>query len=171
MTTLVIHPQDPTTDFLTDIYTGKEWLVIRNNVSKRYLLEQITAHDRIIMLGHGSSDGLFGAGRLLINSKLVYLLRDKYCVCIWCNADMFVKKYGLHGLYTGMIISDTDEAESYCLYPCSNANIQISNTLLAKSIANAIDSKDPVAVIKKQYISNGNAVIQFNKDNIYIKDK
>jgi hypothetical protein len=41
MNTLVIHPQDQTTDFLSVIYKDTNWNVINNNSSKKYLKEQI----------------------------------------------------------------------------------------------------------------------------------
>ena len=110
MKTLVIHPKDTTTDFLSLIYEDKDWTVITDNISKSALKRQIKAHDRIVMLGHGMETGLIGFNRLVIDSNLVYLLREKHCVCIWCNADKFVLKYGLKGFYTGMIISEVQEA-------------------------------------------------------------
>ncbi len=142
MKTLVIHPKDITTDFLSDIYSDKDWTVININVSKSFLKKQIKEHDRIVMLGHGTGDGLIGFKRLIIDSNYVYLLRDKITVCIWCNADNFVKKYNLKGFYTGMIISEMDEANCYSLYETSQANITASNILFATAIKNAIDSDD-----------------------------
>ncbi len=91
MKTLVIHPQDTTTDFLKPIYKDRDWKVIDYNPGKRELTEQIKLHDRIIMLGHGDNCGLYGFDRMIINSKLVYLLREKICVCIWCHADQLSK--------------------------------------------------------------------------------
>ena len=61
MKTLVIHPKDSTTDFLSDIYIDKEWTLITKNVSKKILKESIKEHDRIIMLGHGTEKGLIGS--------------------------------------------------------------------------------------------------------------
>lgn len=58
MKTLVIHPKDITTDFLSDIYSDKDWTVININVSKSFLKKQIKEHDRIVMLGHGTGEGL-----------------------------------------------------------------------------------------------------------------
>lgn len=142
MKTLVIHPKDITTDFLSDIYSDKDWTVININVSKSFLKKQIKEHDRIVMLGHGTGEGLIGFKRLIIDSNYVYLLRDKITVCIWCNADNFVKKYNLKGFYTGMIISEMDEANCYSLYETSQANITASNILFATAIKNAIDSDD-----------------------------
>ena len=90
MQTLVIHPKDETTDFLSVIYADKDWTVVNTRPSKSKLKELIKSHDRIIMLGHGTKDGLIimeGAYNyhFLIDSSLVYLLREKDCVCIWCN--------------------------------------------------------------------------------------
>ena len=37
-------------------------------------------------------------------------LRDKTCIGIWCYANKFAEKYRLHGLFSGMIISELQEA-------------------------------------------------------------
>ena len=40
-------------------------------------------------MGHGCDRGLFNSNfDVVIDSNLVYLLRDKDCIAIWCNADM-----------------------------------------------------------------------------------
>lgn len=166
MKTLVIHPFDPTTHFLREIYAGKDWTVIDRNVSKAILKIEIKAHDRIIMLGHGSGLGLFGFGRLFIDSGYVYLLRKKLVVCIWCNADLFVTKYGLRGFNTGMIISDFEEALMYSVKE-SGDDITQSNTLFASAIKNAIDAPDMLKTAKEQYVSESNNVILFNSRNLY----
>jgi hypothetical protein len=68
----------------------------------------ISEHDIIVLMGHGTerrtADGDFN---FIVDSGLVYLLREKINIGIWCNADQFLKKYDLKGLPTGMIISDT----------------------------------------------------------------
>lgn len=91
--TLIIHPSDPTTDFLKIIYEYKDWTVINDNISNSLLKEQIKNHDRIIMMGHGCELGLFGyKNRLMISSKHIYLLREKKSICIWSsvrNSRMF----------------------------------------------------------------------------------
>lgn len=167
MKTLVIHPYDPTTYFLSVIYADKDWTVIRENPSRKKLVAQIKANDRIVMLGHGSNFGLLGFKRMIIDPSWVYLLREKQCVCIWCNADQFVVKYGLKGFYTGMIVSEYDEAVTYCLYPVTLAEITESNTLFADSISKAIDSPNMLEEVKGNYDTTCNSVIEFNKDNIY----
>ena len=165
MKTLVIHPKDETTDFLSDIYSDKNWTVINTNVSKKILKEQIKSHDRIVMLGHGSENGLFGFDRMVIDSNLVYLLREKNCICIWCNADMFVNKYKLSGFYTGMIISEEAEAIYYSIL--SNKQlIDESNIKFAKAIKESIDTDDMLLNVKELYQSE-TKVIKFNQNNLY----
>jgi hypothetical protein len=168
MKTLVIHPEDETTDFLSEIYSDKNWTVIRDNVSKKLLKESIKSHDRIVMLGHGTEGGLFGhKNRFVINPSMVYLLRDKLCVCIWCNADVFFEKYNLKGFYTGMIISELEEAIMYCV-DTSMQDIDLSNESFSMAIKESIDEVDMLKNVNKLY-NNVNAVTDFNKNNLYYK--
>lgn len=165
MKTLVIHPKDSTTDFLSVIYSDKDWTVINKNTSKKILKEQIKTHDRIVMLGHGTKEGLIGFDRLVIDSTWVYLLREKICVCIWCNADVFVEKYGLKGFYTGMIISEYEEAIMYCV-PTNSFWISESNTDFALAIKNSIDDENMLEKAKLLYEGN-TSVVEFNRNNLY----
>ena len=173
MKTLVIHPKDSSTDFLSVIYADKkDWTIINDlDVSSKILKEQIKSHDRIVMLGHGTEQGLIAMKnrydfRYIISSSWVFLLREKECVCIWCNADVFVKKYELKGFYTGMIISESDEANLYCI-PSKYEDIQQSNTLFADSVSKSIDSTDMLTEMVSSYNGEGNPIIAFNKDNLY----
>jgi len=177
MKTLVIHPKDNSTNFLSIIYKDIECDVISDHISKKALKEAIKNHDRIIMLGHGTPEGLIGYKNpqtnlfrgpyFIINSNFVYLLREKNCVCIWCYANEFVEKYGLTGLYSGMIISEYGEAIDNCVQATSE-QINESNTLFAKAIKNHIDN--PILEsIKYDYFVENNDVIGFNLENIFIK--
>jgi len=168
MKTLVIHPLDNSTLFLSEIYNDKDWDVIDTNVSKKILKEEIKNHDRIIMLGHGTEHGLIGFNHLIIDSTYVYLLRQKECICIWCNANIFVEKYKLKGFYTGMIISECEEALDYCI----NANqqeINESNQLFSLALKNSIDNVDFLNEVKQFYTNKNNKVINFNSNNLFYK--
>jgi hypothetical protein len=167
MTTLVIHPFDPTTAFLGHIYHNKNWTVYNQSISKKHLKEAIKLHDRIIMLGHGTEKGLIGFGRFVIDSTWVYLLRKKQLVAIWCNADLFVKKYNLNGLYTGMIISENEEAAFYLFSKYTMDQINHSNTLFAEAMRDAIDNPDMLNSALKKYVGDDNPIIEFNRHNIY----
>lgn len=94
MKTLVIHPSDISTDFLKPIWEKiPDATVIRSNsVGKGELRKKIKEHDRIICLGHGNEQGLFGKNRFIVDSTFVQLLRNKDCMFVWCNADVFFKK-------------------------------------------------------------------------------
>ena len=164
MKTLVIHPLDSSTNFLSEIYKDKPWTVISTNVPKKILKEQIKNHDRIVMLGHGTELGLIGFGRYLISSSLVYLLREKLCVCIWCYANLFVNKYKIAGFNTGMIISEHEEAEMYNIRPpyCLGA----SNLSFAKAIEESIDAENMLESVKGLYVGNS-PIIEFNRNNLY----
>lgn len=165
MKILVIHPKDSSTDFLSEIYNNnKFWKIVSSDLPSGYVTEQIKMHDRIIMLGHGTSDGLLGFGRYVIDKTFARLLRSKECVCIWCNADIFVKNYGLNGFYTGMIISELEEA-MYCGVESDLKDIEESNKLFASSIRDSFDSE----VVKSVYKSNINEVIMYNNQRIYGK--
>ena len=166
MKTLVIHPKDHTTDFLSVIYTNTNWTIITTNVSKSHLKSQIKSHDRILLLGHGTELGLIGFDHFIIDSTYIYLLREKHCICIWCNADIFFTKYKLKGFYTGMIISDLDESYDFSI-PSSLDDIYDSNKLFAKSIQDSIDSDNMLLEVKSAYDSKDNSIIDFNKYNIY----
>jgi hypothetical protein len=170
MKTLVIHPQDNTTAFLSSIYENKDWTIIDKNVSKSIIVDAIKNHDRIIMLGHGDDLGLYGFGNYVITPKLVYLLREKECVGIWCNADVFFKKYELKGIYTGMIISESDEAYLFCIHNFHWRQIVQSNELFAESIKENINNPQFLKGIKEKYNSEDNPIIDFNKQRIYITD-
>lgn len=173
MKTLVIHPKDSSTDFLSVIYADKKhWTIINDpNVSSKVLKEQIQSHDRIVMLGHGTGQGLIAMKnrydfRHIISPAWVYLLRDKICVYIWCNADVFVKKYELKGFYTGMIISESDEANMYHIRS-EQKDINESNVLFADSMAKSIDSAKMLTEMKSKYNSEINPIIIFNQKNLY----
>ena len=64
MKTLVIHPKDPTTEFLTPIYANlNDKTVVTDGITKSELRVLIEIHDRIIMLGHGFQYGLINPGQ------------------------------------------------------------------------------------------------------------
>ena len=159
---LVIHPKDRTTDFLSAIYEGKGWDIITSDMSQHELKKLIPKYDKIVFLGHGCPFGLFGFGKLFIDSSFVYLLKDKSCVYIWCNADAFVKKYNLKGFYTGMIISEVDEAHMFGMYP-TQTQIDNSNKLFAESIRKSFIASE----VLSEYNHDSDNIINFNAARIF----
>jgi hypothetical protein len=167
MKTLVIHPDDRSTDFLSQIYEGKGFTVITDHardLPKNKFIQEIKNHDRIIMMGHGYPGGLFMSH---IDSTLVYLLREKECVCIWCNADQFVERYKLTGFYTGMFISEVSEANWFDIQT-DQAEVDFSNELFTQLVTENIDNEDIHSVLKESYVGEG-PIIQYNNDRLYFR--
>ena len=115
----VIHANDPTTQFLSLLYDTREDLsrYVTESSTNSDVIRAIRASDIIIMLGHGNKYGLFSIPskngkyeRFMITDRHVQFLRDKTCIGIWCYANQFAERYGLHGLFSGMIISELQEA-------------------------------------------------------------
>lgn len=166
MKTLVIHPNDYSTYFLRAIYNNKPYSIIQHNVSNARIRREIMLHDRIILLGHGTEQGLIGFGRFIVNSKTVQALRQKEVIAIWCHANKFVEKYKLKSpLYSGMVISELEEALAYCM---PTDKINESNLELAHVLRKAIHSNNMLETLKESFITFPNVPIcQFNKDNFY----
>lgn len=180
MKTLVIHPEDKSTDFLRPIYQNIPGsTVISKNITQETLMQVIRANDQIIMLGHGSPSGLFnvsgiGHGLFAIGSQHADLLRDKKCIYIWCNADQFIHTHNLPGLHTGMFISEVGEA-SYCQVPTDQTQVDTSNNLFAELLGKQLinSSTDYEAIhsaIKTEYgkLAEVNTVARYNWERWYV---
>ena len=149
MTTLIIHPDDRSTDFLRDIYSHVwDATVITKNISRERLHELIRSHDQIVMLGHGSPSGLFnvssigGRGGYTVGASEVPLLKDKQCIFIWCHADQYVRKHGLRGLSSGMFISEVGEAR-YCGVSGNQNEVDHSNEVFACALGFELAMEKP----------------------------
>lgn len=166
MKTLVLHPTDPSTDFLKEIYRDKNFTVINDPLTtERELKKQINNHSRVIMMGHGWAGGLFGFRNTRFDMRFVPLLREKLCVCIWCNADEFFKRHELIGFYTGMFISEVGEA-NYFGIKVTQEEIDYSNNLFAGLMNQYINYFHIFDLIKESYVGDC-PVIRFNNERLY----
>ena len=185
MKTLVIHPSDRSTDFLTPIYMNlksfpdfDDVTIITGGMTRAEVDQEIINHDRILMMGHGSPGGLFSVGQFIdsqgyvISHATADLLRDKECIFIWCNADQFVKTNNLKGLYSGMFISEVMEA-SYCGLPGTPQSIvDESNNYFAKELGRV--SGQPLVeayeYVRDTYgiLAETNPVAKYNHYRLYL---
>ena len=178
--TLVIHPDDRSTDFLRPIYAGIEnKTVITGGVDKQQLTDLIKFHDRVMMMGHGSPGGLFSLGKIkgsiyAISDNDVELLEQKTDnVYIWCNADQFVNKHNLKGLYSGMFISEVGEA-TYCGLPgTEQEEVDISNNYFAYLLGELVVNNDLSAAysaLKTEYgqLAESSKVANYNHNRLYL---
>ncbi len=182
MKTLVIHPDDRSTDFLKPIYIGiKNKTVLLKNVSRDKLLSAVRSHDTIIMLGHGSPNGLFnvsgiGKGVMVVGESLVEELRGKQLIAIWCNSDKFIERHSLSALYSGMFISEVNEAR-YCGVQSDQAMVNESNNTFAVLLGNMLTNtsmnlEKTHGMVLESYEELGkvNAVAKYNSDRFYYSD-
>jgi hypothetical protein len=171
MKTLVIHPDDRTTDFLKTIYEGKDYTVITDrNIPIVYVLKQMKLHDRMIMMGHGGPTGLIGYFYLFRTPEFIGLLRKMLCICIWCNADQYVERFGITGFYTGMFISEVSEA-AYLGIKTTQKEIDYSNILFVNHFRNVIDSPTIYSDIKRLYMDENSDIVKFNNERLFYTEK
>jgi len=165
--TVIIHPKDESTDFLSKAYDGKmNTIVIRNKISDAELKQHFAMAERIVLMGHGLPSGLLGFDSIYIDSKYVQWLKNKEVFYVWCNANKFVLNNNLKGFCTGMIISDKEEASDYNIN-VTDEELSYSNDLFANAIGHIIslteyDVKDFGVLYK------GNSeIIKFNRGNVW----
>ena len=126
MRTLVIHPNDPSTQFLRRFYNvdSPDFTVMDERNSNSEIRNALNSDEfqRVMMLGHGYEYGLlspqcYGSTRMferdIISPQHVEFLRRLECIGIWCNANIFADRYDLHGLFSGMVISELSEAQDW----------------------------------------------------------
>ena len=91
---------------------------------KRVLREN--PHETVLFLGHGSAQGLWtpDCKNYLISARDVYMLRERTVIGIWCYAAEFADKYGLHGFFTSMFISNLEEALMNSFYDSDEEQIR-----------------------------------------------
>lgn len=183
---IIIHPNDDSTRFLKRLYSGygEQMLLTEENNNKAIKEALMNESDNriLMMLGHGCPQGLFAPrkdknyqngidqfGRLIINASHVQMLRKKLCIGIWCYAVDFARKYNLHGLFSGMIISELEEAQDCGMYEFTKEEIQMYNQDFAEALYDCINKYplNEVPQAMENYISNPNRLEQFNYSNLY----
>jgi hypothetical protein len=188
--TLVIHPMDPSTDFLCNIYSGiPNKTVVREGVDKSGLIQLIKEHDRVMMMGHGLPDGLLslglfkGCGFFAIDESVVQLLKEKIDnVFIWCYAARFVERHGLGGYYSDMFISEVGESQQCSLdrqldhslrkklAVVDQSDVDESNNRFVDIIAKYIhlDKREIYQKVKEEYgkIARENPIAMYNNERL-----
>ena len=176
---LVIHPKDSSTEFLCTIYEGAEGVTcLRGNETRKNLgdiLYHRPAGETFLLLGHGSPDGLFrkeaDGYRCYVGRSMAFSLKKHPVIGIWCHADLFAEAMGLHGLFTGMIISEMEEAALYGV-KTTEEEIELENRRLAMNIRRVLDEGGTSRVMREKLMILGNPnseLTHFNYNSIYVK--
>lgn len=159
---LVIQPKDRTTKMLSILYEGLEARLIESNCSNKemgHLLHHTSPSERIMLLSHGSDKGLYfrkndekeGFDGIIIGHPQAYYLR-KHCggiIGIWCHAVEFTKKERLHGLFSGMIISEMSEAEEYGVVT-DKESMDKTNRIMFTQLRRLMDNGTPLHEIPER---------------------
>lgn len=91
----------------------------------------------VVLLGHGTPRGLLDNSFMyhIIDSTWVDLLRQKTIIAIWCYASEFADRYGLHGFFTSMFVSNIREAhENFVDQGATEENIAEEQRLFCRTI-------------------------------------
>lgn len=179
---LVIHPKDKTTAMLTALYDGLEAQVVADHRTTKemgHLLHHVSMQERIMLLGHGSDKGLFFRAddskdefdKIIVGHSHAYHLRKHggNIVAIWCNADQFARAEGLHGLFSGMIVSELNEALLYQV-KTTQEELNRENVKLARRLRALIDERIPLSEIPKRMLAMDDVhspLTTFNYNNFY----
>ena len=174
---IVIHANDPTTRFLSQLYEKREDVTCRiaETSTNAQVLRAIREADTIMMLGHGNEYGLFSKPnkngkfeRLLITDRHVEFLRGKICIGIWCHADKFAKPYGLTGLFTGMIVSESQEASDLDILS-TKEEIDRENVKFASRLRYCLDNYalEEIPARMKAMDDVQSDLTRFNYGNVY----
>lgn len=159
---LVIHPQDRTTAVLQILHEGLGARVVAGDCSNRemgHLLHHAHMGERIMLLGHGSDKGLFYRkddtqnvfDKILVGHPQAYMLRRHRgsVIGIWCHADEFAKAEGLHGLFSGMIVSEMSEAEEYGV-ATDKESMDNTNRIMFSQLRSLLDEGIPLHEIPER---------------------
>ena len=179
---LVIHPKDKTTAMLSALYDGLEAQVVtdyRTTKEMGHLLHHVSTQDRIMLLGHGSDKGLFFRkndsrdefDKVIVSHAHAYHLRKHggNIVAVWCNADQFARAEGLHGLFTGMIVSELNEALLHQV-ETTQEELDRENARLARRLRALLDERIPLSEIPKRMLATDDVhspLTTFNYNKFY----
>lgn len=182
MKRLIIHPEDRTTAFLKTIYEGWEDSEIHTEKLTSREVKKLFHHcsptSQIMLLGHGSDKGLFYREDdtkpefdcvMVGHTHRHFLQQHHNIIAVFCNADQFARAEGLHGLFTGMIISELSEAEEYGI-STTQKELNTENAKFASCIRLLLDEGCLLHEIPsrmKELDVSHSELTSFNYQNIY----
>lgn len=173
MTTLIIHPDDRSTDFLIELYEDiPDKIVVREFTPADELKTMMSASRQVIMCGHGNDDGLLCINYLgdmdyIVNEEMVDVLKTRTnSVFIWCNAADFVVTHNLCGMFSGMFISEVAEAALFGIETTQNA-VDVSNVFFSKVVKNQLLQSTDICTQHGNIVREYSALAQINEIAAY----
>ena len=178
---IVIHPKDRTTKMLELLYKDSPHTLVDTTLSKnqlRALLYNEPSVERFMLLGHGGPEGLFtrtddtqNSFTKLIDHSFAHILRKHQgkIFAVFCHAKFFAEKEFLHGLFSGMIISEMSEAIYYGITTTEEELAQ-ENVKLAKRLRTLLDENTPWCLIPERILQMDDVhspLTEFNYHNFF----
>lgn len=180
---IVIHPKDRTTLFLSKLYEGiEDAVVITEAFNKKeinYIFHHAPKNERIMLLGHGGCNGLYWRcddtksefEGVVVGHQHKYHLRNhgSDIVAVFCHADKFAEHEHLHGLFTGMIISEMSEAVAEGI-ETTEEEIERENLKFVSRLRFLLDEKIPLCEIPMRMLALDDIhspLTKFNYQRIY----
>ena len=175
---LVIHPKDSSTDFLSALYENAEGVTCLRGEDSRKALTKILYHrpegETFLLIGHGSPDGLFrkeeDGYHCYVGRSMAYCLKRHPVIGVWCNANLFAEATGLHGLFTGMVISEMEEALQYEVRT-TEEELERENAALAENYRRVLDEGGCFREMRDKLMRLGDhdsELTRFNYNSIYV---
>jgi hypothetical protein len=154
--------------------------VLTHDVTQAEIRKQMEKHDQIMLLGHGTPNGLLSIGQFgkvwpeIIDESFVAQLKERdNTIFIWCHADQFVRFNRLRGFCTGMFVSEMGEARMTYSIPkwVDDYDIEESNDAFA-DVVGRFATKEPRllhAAVKHEYgtLAQRNPVAEYNSTRCY----
>lgn len=178
MKTLVIHPDDRSTDFLKVIYKDlPNKTVVVGGKTLEEINSLIESHDRVIMLGHGSPSGLFAlglfpgmSGYVIGRAQAELLAKKDNNMFVWCYASDFVQEHNLKGFSSGMFISEVGEA-MWCGIPRqTQEQVDEQNNFFCESVSKVVakPAADIYDYVTEHYgnLAKTNLIAEYNLDRL-----
>lgn len=136
------------TAFLKKTYEGLTDVKLLYNPTRKEIDTMLTENptESVMMLGHGSPNGLFGTGWRgnAIDQSNAHLLKNRDCIGIWCYAKRFAEEYGLRGYFTDMFISNKGEANSHGYKDATEEDIFAEVEFFATAVNTLIKDERPL---------------------------
>lgn len=131
------------------VYNNLDWNVILYNPTREEVEKELSINDddTIMLLGHGTSNGLFNkdwSGYVFDWRIAKKYCKDRKIIGIWCHASEFADNLNLHGFFTSMFISNIGEAITFGFHNNTDEDILDEVNFFSNKINEFIKNNVPM---------------------------
>jgi len=141
----IIVNSRPDTDYYPLLTQGLDANVLVNPCGRQIKELLRASTNDLILFGHGTELGLINKAwnGYCVGRKHLPFLRERRVIGLWCYAGNFADRYGLHGFFTSMFISNLGEAIDNC-FVATQHEIDEQNIIFAKAINKLLTDQTPM---------------------------